>query len=67
MAIYVFRMKMFVAVGVMPGTWGCGKTCGDVSLQRGRESTPDYFLGACRCLVENEGNRQASPKLKTLE
>ena len=28
---------------------------------------PGLFSGACRCLVENEGDSQVSQKLKTLE
>lgn len=33
----------------------------------GRWGQSRLFLGACRCLVENERNRQVSQKLKTLE
>ena len=33
----------------------------------GRWGQSRLFLGACRCLVEDEGNRQVSQKLKALE
>ena len=33
----------------------------------GRWGQSRLFLGACRCLVKNEGNRQVSQKWKTLE
>lgn len=31
------------------------------------DGVPGLFSGACRCLVENEADRQVSLKLKTLE
>ena len=39
----------------------------DAERRQGGGTFPDYFLGACRCLVEDETNRQVSQKWKTLE
>lgn len=38
----------------------------DAERRQGGGTFPDY-LGACRCLVEDETDRQVSQKLKTLE
>ena len=46
---------------------GCLCRCRMPGFDGGRRSAPGLFLDACRCLGENEADRQASQKLKTLE
>ena len=36
----------------------------DAERRQGGGTFPDYFSGACRCLVENEGDSQVSQKMK---